>query len=158
MDEQKNNPPPAKNSSGISGIAHPGPKTAFSIIEVVAAIAILALISAGMLAIFEQGGRSAKKTKEPSAAYNLARAILEQYADWGFIPANGTYTLAVTTINGIPHTPSLSISDGPCVSGMPLCPPNNELKQLSLTISWPKDIVTGLPLDTVTVSTLKANY
>ena len=138
------------------------PKKGLSLVEVSVATIIFTLILTGMLGIFSQGNRNLRTARLKIAGHNVARGALEQYFSWTDLDAlslaagvvNGTYTplpnAPATTLNGVTYTPSLTIADGPCVTGQPGCPPNNALKQVNVTVTW-----TG---GTVTLTTLKANY
>lgn len=133
-------------------------KTGLSLIEVVIAIAILALISGGMLAVFDQGVVATRRTQQETAANSLARAFLEQYSNWNSldildgssdgIVTNNTYTNppAPAAINNITYIPSLTISNGPINP--------TELKRLVITVSW----TDGATPRNMTITTLKANY
>lgn len=137
----------------------PQKEKGFTLIEVSIALVILALIVGWMLGIFWQEFNIRKQSEERTVAYSLAREVIEEYSDWGRLtaragtpPANGVYTNppAPVTFNNLTYTPRLTISDGPCVSGISGCPPNNELKQISVTITW--------GTKSFTLTTLKANY
>jgi len=134
-------------------------KKGFSLIEVIAALTIMVLILGGMLGILWQGFAAGRNSQQRTVAYNLARQFMEEYSDWvrltaraGNPPVNGSYTNPPNPviINNITYTPILTISDGPCVPGMPFCPPNTELKQLNVTVSW--------GIESYTLTTFKANY
>lgn len=124
-------------------------KRGYSIIEVAISLALLALILSGMLEVFNRGFSAASKTKQSAVMYNLARQTLEQYSLFSAIPANGTYALAAVILNSTTYNRTLDIADGPCVTGQ-LCPPNNELKQVTVTVT------TGT--NTFSLVTLKADY
>jgi prepilin-type N-terminal cleavage/methylation domain-containing protein len=149
-------------------------KNGFSLIEVVTAIAIIALISGGAMEILRQGFVAARKTQQEAAAYNLARELMERFSDWNTLDqldssgcsANTTVvnTLAgnpysptnqplcalnpfnTITLNNIVYTPQLAISDGPIFP--------EQLKRLEITISWTEGSMTR----TFRINTLKANY
>lgn len=130
----------------------------FSLIEVAVAIALLALVFGGTLAVFNQGAIASRKTQQQAAAYGLARAFLEQYSDWNSLDildgsldgvvTNNTYVNppAPATLNNIAYTPSLAVSDGPVNP--------TQLKRLDITISW----IDGAIARSITIATLKANY
>lgn len=149
------------NPLSLSSTLHPAPRKAFSLIEVAIAIGILALVFGGMLAVFDRGAIAARKTQQQAAAYNLARALLEEYSDWGRLialtgsnpPANETYTNPPNLIfsppillNNITYTPQMAISDGPINPA--------QLKRLEITISW----TDGAIARSITIATLKADY
>lgn len=117
-----------------------------SLIEVMAAAAILALISTGVFGVFWQGFREAKKSQMFTAAQNLARGFLEQYSDWGSLPANGSYSLGNSILNNIAYSAALTISDGPINPA--------QIKRLDITISWTDGTISR----NVAITTLKANY
>ena len=130
-------------------------KKGFSIIEVAIALGILALVLSGTFAVFTRGATAARKTRDSTVMYNLARQALEQYSDWAVIPPfNGIYVLPAVTMNNFTYNRSLTISDGPCAGlpPFPPCPPNNSLKRVSVTVS----VTPGIAA--FTLSTLKANY
>ena len=130
---------------------------AFSIIEVTIAVAVLALVFAGMLAVFHQGAAAAKKTQQQAVAYNVARAALEEYSSWADLDGldgitdgvvtNNSYARAAVTLNNIIYTPTVTIAAGP----VPLTP---GLRQITVIISW----MDGITARTISVSALKANY
>lgn len=126
----------------------------FSIIEVAIALGILALVLSGAFAVFTRGATSARKTRDSTVMYNLARQALEQYSDWAVIPPNGIYALPAVTMNNFTYNRSLTVADGPCAGlpPFPTCPPHNSLKQVSVTVSVTPGIATFI------LSTLKANY
>lgn len=131
-------------------------RKAFSLIEVAIAIAVLALVFGGTLAVFDRGAAASRKTKQQAAAYNLARATLEEYSNWTALDGldgstdglvtNNAYTLPVITLNSVAHTPTLTISDGPISPA--------QLKLLNATIAW----TDGSIARNVSLLTLKANY
>lgn len=118
----------------------------FSLIEIAIAIALLALIFGGMLAVFDRGAIAARKTQQQAVAYGLARAFLEQYSNWGGLASNGTYSLGSNILNNITYATTLTISDGPINP--------TQLKRLDITVSW----IDGVTPRNVTIATLKANY
>jgi hypothetical protein len=114
---------------------------------VVAAIATLALLLGGVLAIFSQGFNVAKRTRNQAVAVNLARAVAEEYSSWDRVNiANGVYNLGDVNLNNVTYGRTIQISDGPVSPG--------QLKRLSAIISWPD----GGSTKNLTISTLKANY
>lgn len=117
-----------------------------SLIEVAAAAAILALISTGVFEAFWQGFREARKSRMFTAAQNLSRGFLEQYSDWGSLPANGSYSLGSSIINNIAYSVVLTISDGPINPA--------QLKRLDITVSWADGAISR----NVAIATLKADY
>ncbi|TAN62304.1 hypothetical protein EPN16_01885 [bacterium] len=133
-------------------------KKSFSLIEVAVAIALLALVFGGALAVFSQGAVASRKTQQQAVAYSLARAFLEQHSDWNSLDildgsldgavTNSTYANppAPAAINNILYTPSLAVSDGPINP--------TQLKRLDITISW----MDGAIARNITIATLKANY
>ena len=132
----------------------------FSLIEVAIAIAVLALLLARIVEVFNRGAIALRRTQQQAAAYNLARGIMEQYSDWGRLDlldgiADGALTNGIysspplplpVTLNNITYTPSLTISDGPI---LPV-----QIKQLDLTISW----TDGVTPRSITLAALKADY
>ena len=130
----------------------------FSLIEVAVAVALLALVFGGTLAVFNQGAIASRKTQQQAAAYSLARAFLEQYSDWNSLDmldgsldgavTNNTYMNppAPATSNNILYTPSLTVSDGPINP--------TQLKRLDITVSW----IDGAMARNITITTLKADY
>lgn len=130
----------------------------FSLIEVAVAIALLALVFGGSLAVFSQGAVASRKTQQQATAYSLAREFLEQYSDWNSLDildgsldgavTNNTYMNppAPATINNMLYTPSLTVSDGPINPA--------QLKRLDITISW----MDGSIARNITIATLKADY
>jgi len=134
----------------------------FSLIEVIAALTIMALIVGGMLGIIWQGFAAGRNSQQRTVAYSLARAILEEYSNWTRLDGvdgtfdgwvnNGNYTddlsipnpdsLSPITINNITYTPALTISNGPSYP--------NDLKQFDVNISW--------GTENYSLTTLKANY
>lgn len=130
----------------------------FSLIEVAVAIALLALVFGGTLAVFNQGAIASRKTLQQAAAYGLARAFLEQYSDWNSLDildgsldgavTNNTYTNppAPAALNNITYTPSLTVSDGPINP--------TQLKRLDITISWTDGVIAR----SITIAALKADY
>ncbi len=133
-------------------------KKGFSLIEVAIAIGVLTLLFGGMLAVFDRGALAARKTQQQAAAYNLARAFLEEYSDWNSLDGldgsvdgmvtNGAYTNppAPAIINNITCTPTLTVSDGPLAPA--------QLKRLDIAIAW----TDGTIARNIVVTTLKANY
>ena len=140
-------------NSGKSGTYSKG----FSLIEVVAAIAILSLLLGGVLAIFSQGFNAAQRTRNQAVAVNLARALAEEYSNWTKLtelddtpwipphngPANGVYNPGEINLNNVTYGRTMQISDG--LSG---------LKRLDAVLSWPE----GGTTKNLTISTLKADY
>ena len=120
-------------------------KISFSLIEVGIAMAVLALVLAGMIGIFSQGFYQSKKTQEFTVAYSLAREKLEEKFAW---PVTNEST--TETFNDITYTINSVVSDGPCPSAMAGCPPNNELDQLDVTVTW--------GVESITLSSFKADY
>ena len=130
----------------------------FSLVEVAAAIALLAMVFGGTLAVFNQGAIASRKTQQQAAAYGLARAFLEQYSGWNSLDIlDGILDGAVTNntclnppapaaLNNITYTPSLAVSDGPINP--------TQLKRLDITISW----TDGAIARSITIATLKADY
>lgn len=130
----------------------------FSLIEVAVAIALLALVFGGTLAVFNQGAIASRKTQQQAAAYGLARAFLEQYSDWNSLDIlDGILDGAVTNnaylnppapaaLNNITYTPSLTVSDGPINP--------TQLKRLDITISWTDGVIAR----SITIAALKADY
>ncbi len=153
----------AKGRNDLSG---------FTLLETVASMAVLAFIITGTFAIFYQGFRSSKKSKDMVAAVNLARGVLEEYSDWDTLdklddglgacgtdgnvvnatydwsnpPPCSSYIFPIITLNNVSYASALTISDGP-IDG-------NNLKQLSVTISW----TVGGNAKSLTMKTLKAYY
>lgn len=117
-----------------------------SLIEAAAAAAILALISTGVFGVFWQGFQEARKSRMFTAAQNLSRGFLEQYSDWGSLPANGSYSLGSSILNNITYSATLTIGDGPINPA--------QLKRLDITVSW----IDGTIPRNVAVTTLKADY
>ena len=72
-----------------------------SLIEVVTAIAILALLSPWIFGTFWQGFREAEKFQLHSAAYNLAKEKLEEHSRVP-LPANGDFPENYGAIPGFP--------------------------------------------------------
>ena len=116
----------------------------FSLIEVVAAIAILALLSGGGLAIFSQGFKAAQKTGHQAVAVNLARAAAEEYFRVGLV--NGVENMGNINLNNVTYGRTIQISDHPDFPG--------QLKRLEVVISWPE----GGSTKNLTISALKADY
>ena len=104
-----------------------GALAGFSLIEVMTAVVLLAMIGGGMLAIFGQGFITANKVQNQTIAYNLARESLEKYSDWSSVPGNGTY-------NEPPGSPFSSFTRQVVISDGPIFP--TELKQVTVTVSW----------------------
>lgn len=115
----------------------------FSLIEAVAAIAVLALMSGGVLAVFSQGFNAAKRTGNQAAAVSLARAAAEEYLIY---IANGIYDQGDITLNKVVYSRTIQISDYSTFPG--------QLKRLDAVISWSD----GAAARSFTVSTLKAEY
>ena len=127
----------------------------FSLIEVAIAIVVLGLVAGTVVSVFAAGAKAARKTQQQTVAYNLARAVLEQYSDWTSLDQldglDGIVTNQVNgrpavTLNNIIYTPTLTISDGPISPA--------QLKLLNATIDW----TDGSIARNISVSTLKANY
>lgn len=119
----------------------------FSLIEVAAAIAVLALLLGGALEIFSQGFNAAKTTRQAAVAVNLARATVEEYSSWNMVNiANGVYNLGDVNLNNVTYGRTIQISSGPVSPG--------QLKRLDAVISWPE----GGTTKNLTISTLKADY
>lgn len=146
-------------------IKYPISRKSFSLIEVAVAIALLALVFGGMLAVFDRGAIAARKTQQQAAAYNLARGILEEYSRWTRIDTldgtagsvtNGIYTddlsipnpdsLSPLSLNNITYAPSLAVLGGPINP--------DQLKRLDITIFW----TDGAIARSITIATLKADY
>ena len=119
----------------------------FSLIEVVVAIAILALLLGGVLAIFSQGFNAAKRTRNQAGAVSLARAAAEEYSSWESANrTSGTYNLGDVNLNNVTYGRTMQISDDPDFPG--------QLKRLDAVLSWPE----GGTTKNLTISTLKADY
>lgn len=116
----------------------------FSLIEAAAAIAVLALLSGGVLAVFSQGFNAAKRTRNQAAAASLARAAAEEYLIWNIV--NGIYDLGDITLNNVVYRRTVQISDYSAFPG--------QLKRLDAAISWSD----GAAARSFTVSALKADY
>ena len=130
-------------NSGESGTRIKG----FSLIEVVVAIAILALLLGGLLAIFSQGFKVAQRTGHQAVAVNLARAAAEEYSSWGMVNiTSGVYTLGDVNLNNVTYGRTMQIFDHPDFP--------SQLKRLEVVISWPE----GGTTKNLTISTLKADY
>ena len=121
-----------------SNIKNQTSRKGFSLIEVSIAILILALIAGGMLEIFSQGFNEAKKSRERTAAYSLAREKLEENFRYPF-PSDSS---GADTRNGIVYNWRLTVAGGPIHP--------KELKQLRVTVSW--------GTESYTLTTLKADY
>ena len=101
--------------------------TGFSLVEVMTAVVLLAMIGGGMLAIFGQGFITAKKVQNQAIAYSLGRESLEKYSDWASLPPNGTYNDPPGSLFSN-FTRQVAVSDGPIFPA--------ELKQVTVTVSW----------------------
>jgi len=126
-------------------------KRALTLIEMAISIIVLSLVFVGVVNVFNMGFKAAAKTKQKTAACNIAREVMETYDDWsalvtlaGSPPSNGTYTTPPdpVTLNGVVYTPSVVVSDGPV---SPL-----QLKQIDVTVTWDSD--------SITITTLQADY
>ena len=143
-------------NSGESGTRIKG----FSLIEVVVAIAILALLLGGVLAIFSQGFQVDKRARNQAIAVNLARAAAEEYSNWTKLtelddtpwitphngPVNDIYNLGEVNLNNVTYDRTIQIFSGPVSPG--------QLKRLEAVITWPE----GGTTKNLTISTLKADY
>lgn len=148
---------PIRDMCGYNKLVMRGAK-GFSLIEVAVAIALLALVFGGTLAVFDRGAIASRRTQQQAAAYSLARSFLEQYSDWNSLDildgslngvvTNNTYVNppAPAALNNIAYTPSLAVSDGPTNP--------TQLKRLDITVSW----TDGAIARSITIATLKADY
>jgi Tfp pilus assembly protein PilV len=133
-------------------------KRGLSLIEVVLAIALFMVILMGMLGIFDQGYVYLFKTKFRIPAYNLARAVVEEYYDWVLLDAldgttNGTLVNGTYDYPGSPVTLNLFSSN--CAFNISLNISNStlnstDLKQVRVTVDW--------PAGNFSLTTLKANF
>ena len=118
-------------------------RSGLSLIEVVVAVAMLGALTAGMLGILWQGAIASERSRRVTAAYNVARGVMETYSDWATVGAlSGSIQLAPVTLNGVPYTLSVLVQDGPVNP--------SALKQFTVTVTWSGG--------SVTVASLKANY
>lgn len=124
---------------------------AFSLIEVVIAMALLSLILLGMLSIFKQGYFASRKTQQRTIVYNLLREKIEAYSNWssldvldGIPDGNVSNTVISNSefFHNVYYMLSLAISDGPI--------PSNRLKRLNVTANWSGG--------NFSLNTLKADY
>jgi len=136
-------------------------RAGLSLIESIVAIAVLVIIMAGALDIFDRGFSATVKTRERTVAYGLARELLEENTNWDALteldanpwtgakngPENGNYTYPTNlTLNGVTYVRRIDVADGP----LPGLPYTDELKQLTATISW--------GTNSFSLMTLKANF
>ena len=144
---------------------------AFSIIEVTIAVAILALVLGGMLAVFHQGAKASLKTRQQAIAYNLLREKLEELSNTNPV----LFTVSNPTCSRPPLTSCLPRPICPCssytsppdepiatVGGFPdferevdiTCPylGNNNLARIQVIVWWDNGRYSQ------SVETLKANY
>jgi prepilin-type N-terminal cleavage/methylation domain-containing protein len=114
----------------------------FSLIEIVIAVGILALIVGGMLEIFQQGFGAAKKSQDRTIAYSLAREKLEEKSSVLPWPPAGEPRALVSGFSGVERevvvvSPYLGY---------------NDLALISVTVWWDNGN------QSQTFVTLKANY
>src|SRR3990167_8904135 len=112
-------------------------KKSFSLLEVSIAMVIMSFILSGMLTIFGQGSIQKVKTKNTVASNNLAKAVMEQYLDWGQLDAldgnvdgrvtPGVYRKNLPSLNNVYYRAEIKTS---LVTGFA----NNELAQIDTTI------------------------
>jgi len=119
-------------------------KRGFSLLEVIAIVAIFTLIAQGMLQVFRQGSVTTRQSQQRTAAYSIARATIEEYFNWATLPAVSVtpYNLASVILNGITYSRSLVVSNGPSYPA--------EIKQYSVTVSW--------GTESFTLTTLRSAY
>lgn len=118
------------------------PKNGFSLIEVAVALTLLALVSGGMLAVFNQGFAAARKTQQRTFVYSLAREKIEEKFATNPWPAANETRLAVSGFAGFEREVVVS------------CPylGFNDLARINVTVWWDNGARSQ------TLETLKANY
>ncbi|MBI4846906.1 MAG: prepilin-type N-terminal cleavage/methylation domain-containing protein [Candidatus Omnitrophica bacterium] len=127
----------------------PNQEKGLSLVEVIIAIMVLAIICTGMMKIFAQGFNISKKEKDFLGACLFAQEIVEEYFNWAAVGAmNGSYSNPPNPVtrNMITYTPALNVIDSPAAP-----PASSELKQVEVVINWGSG-------DNFILRTLKANY
>jgi type II secretory pathway pseudopilin PulG len=133
-------------------------RNGLSLIEVCISIVIVLIVLVSMLRIFSQGYRYLRKTRTETAAYNLAREVMEEYSDWDSldildtndddrVDPPGSYLnprpTDPVTLNSVIYNVTLTTFDIPGFS-------DDELTHLDVTVTWPGGAIT--------FTTLKADY
>ena len=120
----------------------------FSLMEMLVAVAILAVVGVAFMAALGTGFRAQDITREQVTGENLARAALEEIRFQDFVLGPGCYPSCYTPTVPIPAGYSISVAtEGFCVE--PACPPDDNLQKNTVTVSRGGDAV-------VTVEDLKA--
>jgi type II secretory pathway pseudopilin PulG len=104
-------------------------KAGFSIIEVVLATTILALVLTVSMGIVRQGIKGGAKSQDSITAYSLARGTIEDYSLWTKCSSNGTFTPTPNpiTLNNKSYSRSVVIANGPIFGA--------ELKLITVTVT-----------------------